>query len=269
MRVLKADKRRDILYLLIEGLWVSAKAAGSGIFKRCQDVIVSLALLIIAAPASALRLLSARSLIWSSTAQQPVGLERCMVERESSALDARDAIKRVIDVLGASLLLVLFAPLMALIALIVKRSSPGPAIFRHRCLGLGGREYVCYKFRSMVESADEILLNSPELRTRFDKDFKLKNDPRLTPFGALIRKTSLDELPQLFNVLNGTMSLIGPRPSSPGSGRGMGRRLPSSCFRSSPDWGASGRFAGEAIRRTSRGLQWICTISVIDQRCWT
>ena len=215
MRVLKADKRRDILYLLIEGLWVSAKAAGSGIFKRCQDVIVSLALLIIAAPASALRLLSARSLIWSSTAQQPVGLERCMVERESSALDARDAIKRVIDVLGASLLLVLFAPLMALIALIVKRSSPGPAIFRHRRLGLGGREFVCYKFRTMVENADMLLLNSPELRTRFDKDFKLKEDPRLTPFGALIRKASLDELPQLFNVLNGTMSLIGPRPIVP------------------------------------------------------
>jgi undecaprenyl-phosphate galactose phosphotransferase len=135
-----------------------------------------------------------------------------MVERESSALDARDATKRIIDVLGASLLLVLFAPLIALIALIVKRSSPGPAIFRHRCLGLGGREYVCYKFRSMIVNADEILLNSPELRTRFDKDFKLKNDPRMTPFGALIRKTSLDELPQLFNVLNGTMSLIGPRP---------------------------------------------------------
>ena len=87
-----------------------------------------------------------------------------MVERESSALDARDAIKRVIDVLGASLLIVLFAPLMALIALIVKRSSPGPAIFPHRCLGLGGREFVCYKFRTMVQNADELLLNSPELR---------------------------------------------------------------------------------------------------------
>ena len=104
---------------------------------------------------------------------------------------------------------------MALIALIVKRSSPGPAIFTHRRLGLGGREFVCYKFRTMVENADKLLLNSPELLTRFDKDFKLKEDPRLTPFGALIRKTSLDELPQLFNVLNGTMSLIGPRPIVP------------------------------------------------------
>ena len=234
MRVLKADKRRDILHLLIEGnlirstqrltcahrdtidrpagLWASAKAAGYGVFKRCLDVIVSLALLVIAAATRALRISSAGSRIWSRTAQQLVGLGRCMVERESSAFDASDAIKRVIDVLGASLLIVLFAPLMALIALIVKLTSPGPAIFRHRCLGLGGQEYICYKFRTMVENADELLLNSPELRARFDKDFKLKDDPRLTRFGALARKASLDELPQLFNVLNGTMSLIGPRP---------------------------------------------------------
>jgi lipopolysaccharide/colanic/teichoic acid biosynthesis glycosyltransferase len=208
MRVLKkVDKRRDILRLLFKGQWASAKAAGSGISKRCLDVIVSL-------PASALSLSSARSCI-SDTAQQAVGLERCMVERESSALDARDAIKRVIDVLGASLLLVLFAPLMMLIALIVRMSSPGPVIFGHRRLGLRGREFVCYKFRTMVENADQLLLNSPELRTQFDKDFKLKEDPRLTPFGALLRKTSLDELPQLLNVLSGTMSLIGPRPIVP------------------------------------------------------
>jgi lipopolysaccharide/colanic/teichoic acid biosynthesis glycosyltransferase len=268
MRVLKADKRRDILHLLIEGnsirsterltrvhrdtidrpagLWASAKAAGYGIFKRCLDVIVSQALLIIAAPASALPLSSARSRIWSSTAQQPVGLERCMVERESSALDARDAIKRVIDVLGASLLIALFAPLMALIALIVKLSSPGPAIFRHRCLGLGGREYVCYKFRTMVVNADELLLNSPELRTRFDKDFKLKDDPRLTPFGALIRKASLDELPQLFNVLNGTMSLIGPRPIVPRERARYGSEAAEQLFSVKPGLGGVWQVCGRS-----------------------
>ena len=108
------------------------------------------------------------------------------------------------------------SPFLLSIAVWVYHDSPGPIIFKHRRVGKDGKEFNCYKFRSMCVDADvklkELLEKDPEARAEWDKDFKLKNDPRITKSGAFLRKTSLDELPQIFNVLKGEMSLVGPRP---------------------------------------------------------
>ena len=108
------------------------------------------------------------------------------------------------------------SPFLLAIAAWVYHDSPGPIIFKHRRVGKDGKEFNCYKFRSMCVDADvklkELLEKDPEARAEWEKDFKLKNDPRITKSGAFLRKTSLDELPQIFNVLKGEMSLVGPRP---------------------------------------------------------
>ena len=108
------------------------------------------------------------------------------------------------------------SPIFALISIWVYLDSPGPVIFKHRRVGKDGKEFDCYKFRSMCVDADrklkELLENNPDARKEWEKDFKLKEDPRITKSGAFLRKTSLDELPQIFNVLKGEMSLVGPRP---------------------------------------------------------
>ncbi|WP_295357251.1 sugar transferase [uncultured Succiniclasticum sp.] len=108
------------------------------------------------------------------------------------------------------------SPFLLLIGLWVYRDSPGPVIFKHRRVGKDGKEFYCYKFRSMCVDAEvklkDLLEKDPEAKAEWEKDFKLKNDPRITKSGAFLRKTSLDELPQIFNVLKGEMSLVGPRP---------------------------------------------------------
>ena len=108
------------------------------------------------------------------------------------------------------------APVFVIISLWIYFDSPGPVIFKHRRIGKEGKEFDCYKFRSMCVDADrklkELLEKNPEARKEWEKDFKLKEDPRITKSGAFLRKTSLDELPQIFNVLKGEMSLVGPRP---------------------------------------------------------
>lgn len=123
--------------------------------------------------------------------------------------------KRGTDVLGAALLLVVLAPLLAYLALRIK-SDGGPAIFAHKRVGRGGELFRCYKFRTMQVDAEkrlrELLASDPAAQAEWDREFKLRNDPRVTPIGRLLRRTSLDELPQLFNVLQGHMSLVGPRP---------------------------------------------------------
>jgi lipopolysaccharide/colanic/teichoic acid biosynthesis glycosyltransferase len=120
--------------------------------------------------------------------------------------------KRVVDLLGASLGLVLLWPLMALVAVGIKLESPGPALFRQVRTGRGGSRFILYKFRSMRVDADA---QKPALLKLNEQDgpaFKIKDDPRLTRFGRWLRSTSVDELPQLWNVLKGEMSLVGPRP---------------------------------------------------------
>lgn len=118
----------------------------------------------------------------------------------------------VLTIIGTILVL----PVLLLIAVWIYIDSPGAVIFKHKRIGKNGKEFYCYKFRSMCVDAEEklaeLLANDSEARAEWEKDFKLKNDPRITSSGAFLRKTSLDELPQIFNVLKGEMSLVGPRP---------------------------------------------------------
>ncbi|HUB78063.1 MAG TPA: sugar transferase [Bryobacteraceae bacterium] len=124
-------------------------------------------------------------------------------------------VKRAIDLSMAAGGLLVLSPLMALIALLVRLTSPGPAIFRQVRCGLNGRRFVFYKFRSMVENAEELKERLSHLNTRDGVVFKIPGDPRLTPVGRILRKFSIDEWPQLWNVLRGDMSLVGPRPAVP------------------------------------------------------
>jgi exopolysaccharide production protein ExoY len=123
--------------------------------------------------------------------------------------------KRVVDLLGATIGLLLLAPVLLMIALAV-RWDGGPALYAHRRVGRGGKEFGCLKFRTMVPDADAVLAallaSSAEARAEWKATQKLRRDPRVTRVGRLLRATSLDELPQLFNVLRGEMSLVGPRP---------------------------------------------------------
>lgn len=140
------------------------------------------------------------------------------IERASSALRPRlDAgLKRGVDVVGAGLALLCSLPLLVIIAVAIKVSSPGPVVFGHARLGRDGKPFRCLKFRTMVPDADrrlaELFEERPDLRAYFEEHFKLPADPRVTEVGRLLRRTSLDELPQLINVLRGDMSLVGPRP---------------------------------------------------------
>jgi exopolysaccharide biosynthesis polyprenyl glycosylphosphotransferase len=128
--------------------------------------------------------------------------------------EIRLLIKRTMDVALAAAGLVALAPFMALVAALVRLTSPGPAIFRQVRCGLNGRRFLFYKFRSMCENAEELKPAMAHLNTR-ETAFKIPDDPRLTPVGRYLRKFSIDELPQLWNVLRGDMSLVGPRPAVP------------------------------------------------------
>jgi exopolysaccharide biosynthesis polyprenyl glycosylphosphotransferase len=124
-------------------------------------------------------------------------------------------LKRATDVVLAAAALVLLAPLMAVVALLIRLTSPGPVIFRQTRCGLNGRLFEFYKFRSMCANAEELRSQIEHLNTKGDTVFKIPNDPRLTPLGRWLRKFSIDEWPQLWNVLKGDMSLVGPRPAIP------------------------------------------------------
>lgn len=123
--------------------------------------------------------------------------------------------KRVIDTALSLAVLVVLAPLMLLVALLIKLSSPGPVFFIQKRVGMNQRQFKLFKFRSMVMDAEARKLDLEHLNERDGPAFKIENDPRITRIGKFIRKTSIDELPQLFNVLSGEMSLVGPRPPLP------------------------------------------------------
>jgi len=125
------------------------------------------------------------------------------------------AVKFILDYLVAVISLVILSPLLLLIAVCVKISSPGPVLHRRLVMGLNGKQFHALKFRTMVTNGDEILDQHPELKRELDTNYKLKDDPRVTRIGAFLRRYSLDELPQLFNVLSRDMSLVGPRMISP------------------------------------------------------
>ena len=125
-------------------------------------------------------------------------------------------IKRVADIICASIAIILLSPLLALISVFIIISTKNSVVFRHKRIGKNGDFFYCLKFKTMYNNSQEILTellaNNEKARVEWGKDFKLKNDPRVTPIGKLLRKSSLDELPQLLNVLLGDMSLVGPRP---------------------------------------------------------
>ena len=126
-----------------------------------------------------------------------------------------NVLKSVLDYLGAAIGLVILSPLLLLIAFSVKISSPGPILHRRLVMGLNGKQFHALKFRTMVTHGDKVLDQNPQLKIELQTNHKLKNDPRLTPIGAFLRRYSLDELPQLINVLKRDMSLVGPRMISP------------------------------------------------------
>ena len=139
------------------------------------------------------------------------------VEREASTLEALllqppGTAKRALDVVVASVGIVMAMPVMAVAALAIKVTSKGPALFRQERAGYGGRPFAFYKLRTMIDGADRIKESIAELNEADGPVFKMARDPRVTLVGHILRKTSIDELPQLWNVLRGDMSLVGPRP---------------------------------------------------------
>lgn len=125
-------------------------------------------------------------------------------------------LKRAFDLIASLLGMVFVIPLGIILSILIYVDSPGPVIFAHRRIGRHGKEFPCYKFRSMVPNAQKVLADylaaNPAAQEEWAQDFKLKDDPRITRIGAFLRKTSLDEFPQLINVIKGEMSLVGPRP---------------------------------------------------------
>jgi exopolysaccharide biosynthesis polyprenyl glycosylphosphotransferase len=132
--------------------------------------------------------------------------------KEAEFGGANWAIKAAIDRVGAALLCIALAPLFAVIAIAVRTTSPGPALFRQRRVGLHGRDFTVLKFRTMYLGSDRLQDNLLDLNEQAGVLFKIRRDPRVTPVGRLLRRYSLDELPQIWNALAGSMSLVGPRP---------------------------------------------------------
>ncbi len=139
-----------------------------------------------------------------------------LVSLNRTRITGMDAVmKRVLDYVGAATGLVLLAPLFAVIALLVWLDSGRPVIYRRRVVGLQGREFDAFKFRTMIPNADAYLEAHPELKEEWERTGKIRNDPRITRVGRFLRRYSLDELPQLVNILKGEMSLVGPRMLTP------------------------------------------------------
>jgi exopolysaccharide biosynthesis polyprenyl glycosylphosphotransferase len=142
---------------------------------------------------------------------QPFGAVPLMTLDKMRLSSLEFAVKTAMDYIITLLSLIVFLPVMTLIAIAIKLDSPGPIIYRRRVMGLHGKQFDAFKFRTMLPDADKILDENPELKRAFENNFKLKEDPRVTQVGKILRRLSLDEIPQLFNVLRGEMSLIGPR----------------------------------------------------------
>ena len=168
-------------------------------------------------------------------------------------------LKRAFDLLSATALITLLAPLLLVIMALIKLTSPGPIIFRQRRIGFRGNQFDMYKFRTMFNGAH---LKEKELAAKAGGSFlKLKNDPRITPIGGFLRKYSLDELPQLFNVLEGTMSIVGPRPLLVSDLDKLPRRSPLSRFSMPPGitglWQVSGRSDCTELKRMQLDRQYV------------
>ena len=143
--------------------------------------------------------------------ERQLGIE----SRTSIEFSIYEVIKRLIDVVFSFIGVLALSPLFIIIAIIIKTTSKGPVLFSQKRVGKNGKEFEIYKFRSMVVNAEELKEKLVAQNEMSGPMFKMKNDPRVTKVGKFIRKTSLDELPQLWNILKGDMSLVGPRPSLP------------------------------------------------------
>ncbi|MDB1947994.1 sugar transferase [Clostridium tertium] len=136
------------------------------------------------------------------------------VEKKESRL-IYNLLKRIIDIIGSLIGLILLSPILIIVGILIKFESKGPIVFTQKRVGKDGKEFDMYKLRSMVVNAEEIKEKLKEQNEMSGPMFKMKDDPRITKVGKFIRKTSIDELPQLVNILKGDMSLVGPRPSLP------------------------------------------------------
>ncbi|MEM7803049.1 MAG: sugar transferase [Chloroflexota bacterium] len=152
--------------------------------------------------------------LFRATAEEFAGVPMINL-REPALNEVQRLTKRVVDVICASILLILVSPLMLLIALLIKLDSNGPIFFKQKRVGENGRTFGMYKFRSMVQDADKLLNQVMKRDGEGNLVYKFKDDPRVTKIGKFIRRTSIDELPQLINVFMGEMSLVGPRPEMP------------------------------------------------------
>ena len=167
-------------------------------------------------------------------------------------------LKRTIDVIGSLLLLVLLTPLLLCTLILVRLFVGGPVIYFHRRIGVGGTRFVCYKFRTMAANGDEVLVRhlaaNADAADEWERTRKLRDDPRVCSLAKVLRKSSLDELPQLFNVLRGDMSLVGPRPIVDEEIHQYGGHF-EECFRVRPGlsglWQVSGRNSVSYERRVA------------------
>lgn len=172
--------------------------------------------------------------------------------------------KRIFDVIVATATLIAALPLFFCVFVALKLTDPGPVFYQHVRVGRGGRRFSCFKFRSMVVNSDEVLKavleNHPERREEWIRTQKLINDPRITPIGQFLRQSSLDELPQLINVLRGDMSLVGPRPIVPAEMPRYGDKL-DLYLRARPGitgiWQISGRNDCEYKRRIEMDANYV------------
>ena len=174
--------------------------------------------------------------------------------------------KRLFDLVLALLLLPLLTPIISVIAL--GMAHKGSVVFGHRRVGQGGKEFTCYKFRSMVTDADtrlaELLASNPVIRAEWERDHKLKNDPRVTRLGRVLRFTSLDELPQLWNVIRGDMSFVGPRPVTRGELVKYGehtRAYLSVCPGITGPWQVTDRGVGSFSNRVRQDAAYVASIN--------
>ena len=136
-----------------------------------------------------------------------------IIENNKSKL--YEVIKRLMDIMLSAIGLIILSPILLVVAILIKIDSKGPIFFKQKRVGLYGKEFDMYKFRSMVVNAEELKEKLEKQNEMSGPMFKIADDPRITKIGKFIRKTSIDELPQLWNVIKGDMSLVGPRPSLP------------------------------------------------------
>lgn len=136
-----------------------------------------------------------------------------LVSKENNNKKIYYTIKRILDVMLATIALIILSPFFLLIGIIIKLDSKGPIFFTHNRIGKNGKPFKMYKFRTMYQNAQEMINNFTEEQMKeWKENYKLKNDPRITKIGNILRKTSLDELPQIWNIIKGDLSIIGPRP---------------------------------------------------------